>query len=64
MDNFDWNQLISMTELEKLVGRDKSTLKRAISSGKIKEGIDCKKYGRDWVFLKKNLCEIYKINTL
>ena len=57
---FDWNQLIDMSEVEKRYEREKSTIKRAISSGKIKEGIDCKKFGRDWVFLKENLDKIYK----
>lgn len=57
---FDWNKLIDMTQAEERYSRDKSTIKRAISSGKIKEGIDCKKFGRDWVFLKENLDKIYK----
>lgn len=55
----DWSKLLSMTEAEERYQRDKSTIKRAISSGKIKEGVDCKKFGRDWVFVKANLDKIY-----
>lgn len=61
MNAFDWSQLISMAEAEKLYGRDKSTIKRAISSQKIREGIDCKKFGRDWVFVKDNIDLIYGV---
>lgn len=57
---FKWDMLLDMSQAEERYKRDKSTIKRAISSGKIKEGVDCKKMGRDWVFLKKNLDEIYK----
>ena len=56
----DWTKLMSMTEAEDRYKRDKSTIKRAISSGKIKEGVDCKKFGRDWVFVKANMDKIYK----
>lgn len=63
MNEFDWSQLISMAEAEELYGRDKSTIKRAISSGKITEGVDCRKFGRDWVFYKHNMDIIYKLKS-
>lgn len=56
---FCWAQLLSMTEVEHIYERDRSTIKRAISTGKIAEGVDCKKFGRDWVFLKSSLDKIY-----
>lgn len=56
---FDWSQLISMSQAEELYEREKSTIKRAISNGTIKEGIDCNKFGRDWVFYKPSMDRVY-----
>lgn len=58
---FNWQQLIDMSTAEKLYNRDKSSIKRAIQKGKIKEGVDCQKFGRDWVFLKENMDKIYNV---
>lgn len=55
----DWDNIIGMATVQELYGRDKSTINRAISSGKIKEGVDCKKLGRDWAFYKPNMDKIY-----
>lgn len=61
MTEFDWSQLLSMSQVEDIYGRDKSTIKRAIANGKITEGVDCKKFGRDWVFFKPSMDRIYLV---
>lgn len=54
-----WNKLISLKEAAEVYNRDTSTLKRAISNGTLVEGVDCKKFGRDWVILKSALERVY-----
>ena len=55
----DWNNLISLKEAAELYNRDESTLRRAISNGLLKEGIDCKKFGKQWVILKSSMERVY-----
>ena len=59
MEENIWDELLSLKEAAELYNRDASTLKRAISSGRLVEGIDCKKFGRDWVILKSSMERIY-----
>lgn len=54
-----WNRLLSLKEAAEQYNRDESTLKRAISNGKLVEGVDCKKFGRDWVILKASMERVY-----
>lgn len=56
---FDWSQVVSMKEAAGLYARDTSTIKRAISNGTFIEGVDCKKFGRDWGLLKESLDRVY-----
>ncbi|MBY6804393.1 DNA-binding protein [Clostridium botulinum] len=54
-----WDKLLSLKEAAEKYNRDTSTLKRAISNGTLVEGIDCKKFGRDWVILISSLDRVY-----
>lgn len=54
-----WDKLLSLKEAANEYDRDESTIKRAISSGKLVEGIDCKKFGRDWAILKSSMERVY-----
>ena len=54
-----WDKLISLKEAAEVYNRDTSTIKRAISNGTLVEGVDCKKFGRDWVLLKSSLDRVY-----
>lgn len=42
--------LISLKDASIMFCKSESALKQGISRGKFKEGIDCKKYGKQWVF--------------
>jgi len=55
----DWDNLISLKEAAELYNRDESTLRRAISNGLLKEGIDCKKFGKQWVILRSSMERVY-----
>lgn len=59
MEENIWDKLLSLKEAAEHYNRDESTLKRAISSGRLVEGIDCKKFGRDWVILKSSMERVY-----
>lgn len=48
MDRF--KGLISLKDASMKFEKAESTLREAISRGKFKEGIDCKKFGKQWVF--------------
>ena len=54
-----WEKLMSLREASKIYNRDTSTIKRAISNKTLVEGVDCKKFGRDWVILKSALDRVY-----
>ena len=55
----DWNELLSLKEAAELYNREESTLRRAISNGLLKEGIDCKKFGKQWVVLRSSMERVY-----
>ena len=54
-----WNKLLSLKEAAEQYGREESTLRRAISNGTLVEGIDCKKFGKQWVILKSSMERVY-----
>ena len=54
-----WEKLMSLKEASEIYNRDTSTIKRAISNKTLIEGVDCKKFGRDWVILKSALDRVY-----
>ena len=56
-----WDKLLSLKEASEIYERDSSTIKRAISNGTLVEGVDCKKFGRDWVILKESLERVYVV---
>ena len=41
--------LLALNEAARIWGKDDSTLRRAIASGKFKDGLDVKKFGKQWV---------------
>ena len=54
-----WNELLSLKEAAEQYNRDESTIKRAITKGTLVEGVDCKKFGRDWAILKSSMDRVY-----
>lgn len=54
-----FNRLISLHDAAKKYNKHESTLRTLISRGRFREGIDCKKYGKQWVFDMDALDEFY-----
>lgn len=52
-----FENIISLKEASEIFEKDESTLRRNIANGKFIEGIDCKKYGKQWVF---NINALYR----
>ena len=52
-----FENIISLKEASEIFGKDESTLRRNIANGKFIEEIDCKKYGKQWVF---NINALYR----
>ena len=55
-----WEELLSLKDAAIMYGKEESTLRRAISSGRLQEGVDCKKFGKQWVILKSSMDRLYK----
>ena len=55
----DWSKLLSQEEAAEQYNREESTLRRAISNGLLVEGVDCKKFGKQWVILRSSLERVY-----
>ena len=59
---FNWDNLLSLADVDRIYGKDKSTIVRNISKGILIDGVDCKKVGNSWVIDKRRLDEIYSSN--
>ena len=44
-----FDHLISLSDATQLWGLNESTLRKAISYGKLKDGVDVKKFGKQWI---------------
>lgn len=51
--------LLSLAEASTLYNKEESTLRHNIRNGKFIEDIDCKKFGKQWVFRKESLDREY-----
>lgn len=54
--------LISLKDASNMFGKAESTLREGIARGKFEENIDCKKFGKQWVFDIKALEREYMKN--
>ncbi|WP_234875818.1 hypothetical protein [Terrisporobacter petrolearius] len=52
------DEVVTLKEATKLISESEITLKEYIKSGKLKEGIDCKKSGETWLILKSSLYKL------
>lgn len=50
---------LSSAEAAEMYSKSADTFRKAISYGNLVEGVDCKKSGRSWLFLKSSLDRIY-----
>lgn len=45
----NWDEMMSARQAEEKYNKRPGTLRKAISIGKFVEGVDCKKFDRDWI---------------
>lgn len=54
-----FDMIMSFGDAAKRWGLDDSTLRRAVMTGRLKEGIEVKKYGKQWVITKEAMYSHY-----
>lgn len=55
----EFGRLLSLADAAKMWDIDDSTIRRAIAAGKLITGIDCKKYGKQWVIAIDAMVRLY-----
>lgn len=58
-NQFSWDLLTSPTDAEKKYNISSNTIRQAIFQGRLKEGIDCKKFGKQWVIKVEALEKLF-----
>lgn len=56
-----FDNLLSMKDATDMWGLNESTLRKAIATGKLVEGVDVRKYGKQWILLKSSVEREYGI---
>ena len=56
-----FNGLMAFSDASRIWNLNESTLRKALVYGKIKAGIDCCKYGKQWVITTEAMCREYGI---
>ena len=49
MENGPFWKLLSFAEAAEIWKIDQSTLRKAVADGRLKPGVDCRKFGKQWV---------------
>ena len=57
-----FNRLLSFGEAAEIWGLDQSTLRKAVTSKKLLENRDCRKFGKQWVVTAEAMCREYGRN--
>lgn len=63
LDDSAFDDLLSLKDAAIMFCKSESALKQAIARGKFQEGVDCKKYGKQWVFKLEALEREYGIEN-
>lgn len=51
--------LLSFQDAAALYGRNDSTLRHAVADGRLIEGVDCKKFGKQWIITLEAMRRLY-----
>lgn len=57
--NNPFDGLLALADAAALWGKDDSSLRHAIRSGKFVDGIDIKKFGKQWIITEKAMIREY-----
>lgn len=58
-DSNPFDGLLSFQDAAALYGKNDSTLRRAVADGRLVEGIDCKKFGKQWIVTTSAMRRLY-----
>lgn len=59
MEKREFERLLSFGDAAAIWGLDASTLRHAVATGRLREGSDCRKYGKQWIVRVSAMCRIY-----
>ena len=55
-----WSENLSLSEAAEIWEIDESTIRKAIASGKLVDGQDCRKFGKQWVITEKAMAREFR----
>ena len=58
-----FDRLLSIEEAARIWGKDSSTIRRAILDGRLIQGVDCKKIGKQWIITVDAMARLYPRKT-
>ncbi len=54
-----WRELLSLAEAAEIWDLDESTIRKAIAQGRLVDGQDCRKFGKQWVITVKAMARAF-----
>lgn len=55
-----WKELLSLAEAAEIWGIDESTIRKAITQGRLVDGQDCRKFGKQWVITATAMSKTFR----
>lgn len=59
MERGPFFQLLSFAEAAEIWGIDQSTLRKAVADGRLYPGVDCRKFGKQWVVTVDAMARVF-----
>ena len=63
MDDSQFRHLLSFGEAAEIWGMEQSTLRKAVTAGRLLPGRDCRKFGKQWVVTVEAMQRLYRFNN-
>ena len=60
---FSFQRLLSLAEAAEIWGLEQSTIRKAILNGRLVDGRDCRKFGKQWVVTVDGMANAFKIGS-
>jgi len=59
MEGGPFARLLSFAEAAEIWGIDQSTLRKAVADGRLRQGRDCRKFGKQWVITVDAMAKVF-----
>ena len=59
MESGPFEKLLSLAEAAEIWRIDESTIRKAIAAGRLYEGLDCRKFGKQWVVTVDAMARVF-----